>query len=146
MSFPNARTLVIACLLRLRECLNIMKNQDGDFPYEFTVRNPINPERTLQLEGLVDTGTHFTQVPGQLLEQIGVVPFGARQIQYANGPIVSKPVASAEILVDQQRTPAVILCGNSNDLILIGATTLENLNFGVDPVHKKLIPLIAPQT
>jgi predicted aspartyl protease len=98
------------------------------------------------LEGLVDSGAHFTQVPRDLLEQIGVVPFGARQIQYTNGPIVSKPVASAKILLDQQRIPAVILCGNSNDLILIGATTLENLNFGVDPVHKKLIPLIAPQT
>ena len=112
---------------------------------KFTVRNPVDPTRVLDLEGLVDTGAHFTQVPGSLLAQIGVGPFGTRQIQYANVPISSKPVASVEIGIDQEVTPAVVLCGESNDLVLIGATTLENLNFGVDPIRKILIPLIAPQ-
>jgi len=117
----------------------------GTFHIKFTVRNPGDPTRALQLEGLVDTGAHFTQVPASLLAQIGVDPFGTRKIQYANGPIASKPVASVEIGIDQEVTPAVVLCGESNDLVLIGATTLENLNFGVDPIRKILIPLIAPQ-
>jgi len=117
----------------------------GTFNVKFTVRNPVHPERVLQLEGLVDTGAHFTQIPRTLLEQLGIAPFGTRRVQYADGTVVSKPVALAEILIDQEVTPAIVLYGGPTDLILIGATTLENLNLGVDPLRKTLIPLIPPQ-
>jgi predicted aspartyl protease len=71
--------------------------------------------------------------------------FGTRRVQSADGNVVSKPVASAEVLIDQDVTPTVILRGEPSDLILIGALTLEGLNLGVDPVRKLLVPLIAPQ-
>ena len=117
----------------------------GTFYVKFTVRNPTEPGRLLELEGLVDTGAHFSQIPGGLLEQIGITPFGTRQVQYADGGVFSKPVASAEILIGVEVTPTVILCGGQDDLVLIGAFTLEGLNLGVDPVRKTLTPLIAPQ-
>jgi len=117
----------------------------GTFHVKFTIRNPSTPERALQLEGLVDTGAHFTQVPQPLLYQIGVRPFGTRQVQYASGPVTSRPVALAEIVIQDNLTPAVILCGGPSDLVLVGATTLENLGLGVDPIHKTLIPSILPQ-
>ena len=117
----------------------------GTFYVKFTIRNPADPARALDLEGLVDTGAHFTQVPKTLLDQIGLIPFGIRKVQYANGPIASKSVASAEILIEQEVTPTVVICGDAHDLFLIGAFTMEGLNLGVDPVHKRLIPLIAPQ-
>ena len=112
---------------------------------KFIIRNPLYPERSLQLEGLVDTGAHFTQVPKGLLEQIGIRPFGTRRVQYADGTITSKPVASAEILIETEVTPTVVLCGDSADLVLLGTFTLEGLNLGVDPVRKILIQLTAPQ-
>jgi len=117
----------------------------GTFHVKFTIRNPGNPARSLQLEGLVDTGAHFSQVPNELLEQIGVTPFGTRRVQYADGTVVSKPVASAEMLINGEVTPTVVLCGGSTDLVLIGALTQEGLNLGIDPVRKTLVPLIAPQ-
>ena len=112
---------------------------------KFIIRNPLYPERSPQLEGLVDTGAHFTQVPKGLLEQIGIRPFGTRRVQYADGTITSKPVASAEILIETEVTPTVVLCGDSADLVLLGTFTLEGLNLGVDPVRKILIQLTAPQ-
>jgi clan AA aspartic protease len=115
------------------------------FYVKFTIRNPQQRERFVVREGLVDTGAHFTQVSRATLEQIGVTACGTRRVQYADGDIVSKPVASAEVLIDQDVTPTVILCGGPSDLILIGALTLEGLNLGVDPVRKVLVPLIAPQ-
>jgi clan AA aspartic protease len=117
----------------------------GSFHVKFTIRNPGDLTRSLELEGLVETGAHYTQVPQSLLEQIGVSPFGTRRVQYADGSVVSKPVASAEILIENELTPTVVLCGAPADLILIGALTLEGLNLGVDPVRKTLIPLTAPQ-
>jgi clan AA aspartic protease len=112
---------------------------------EFTIRNPGDPTKSLQLEGLVYTGAHFSQVPQTVLDQINVAPFGARRVQYADGSVVSKPVASAEILIENEVTPAVVLCGAPTDLILIGTLALEGLNLGVDPLRKTLIPLTAPQ-
>lgn len=112
---------------------------------KFAVRNPLHPERSLELEGLVDTGAHFTQVPRNLLDQIGVSPCGTRQVQYADGTIVAKPFATAEVLIQERFTPTLVLCGEATDLILIGAFTLEGLNLGVDPVRKALIPVIPPR-
>ncbi|MGH7230026.1 MAG: retroviral-like aspartic protease family protein [Nitrospiraceae bacterium] len=112
---------------------------------KFIIRNPADRDRFLELEGLVDTGAHFSQVPQALLEEIGIRPFGTRRVQYADGAVVSKQVASAEIIINDDVTPTVVLCGNPTDLILIGAFTLEGLNLGVDPVRKILIPLTAPQ-
>ena len=117
----------------------------GTFHVKFTIRNPVHPERSIQLEGLVDSGAHFSQVPGVLLEQIGITPFDMRQVQYADGTVVAKPVASAEIVIEQRMTPTVVLCGEPNDLILIGALALEGLNLGIDPIRKVLTPLIVPQ-
>jgi clan AA aspartic protease len=117
----------------------------GTFHVKFTIRNPANPERFLQLGGVVDTGAHFTQVPVTLLNEIGIAPFGTRRVQYADGTVVSKPVASADVLIDGEITPTVILCGATTDLILIGALTFEGLNLGLDPVRKTLVPLTAPQ-
>lgn len=112
---------------------------------KFTIRNPNKPERYLELEGLVDTGAHFTQVPQTLLDQIGITPFGSRRVQYADGKVVNKSVASAEVLIQGEVTPTIVLSGAPSDLILIGAFTLEGLSLGVDPVRKTLIPLIVPQ-
>lgn len=115
------------------------------FHVKFTVRNPSDPGRQLQLEGLVDTGAYLSQIPGRLLEQIGIAPFGTRRVQYADGTVLSKSVASAEILIGSDITPTIVLCGAEQDLILIGALTLEGLSLGVDPIRKTLIPLIVPQ-
>lgn len=111
----------------------------------FTIRNPSDPGRQLQLEGLADTGAYLSQIPGRLLEQIGIAPFGTRRVQYADGTVVSKPVASAEILIGSDVTPTIVLCGAEQDLILIGTLTLEGLSLGVDPIRKTLIPLVFPQ-
>lgn len=117
----------------------------GTFHVKFTVRNPADPQRALELEGLVDSGAHFSKIPGTLLEQIGLTPFGTRRIQYADGTVVSKPVASAEILINQEVTPTVVLSGGPNDLILIGALALEGLNLGIDLLYKTLVPRVVQQ-
>ena len=117
----------------------------GTFYVKFTVRNPTDPVRSLQLEGLVDTGAYLSQIPGRLLEEIGIAPFETREVQYARGVIEQKPVAAAEILLGDRRTPTLVLSGDPDSLILLGAFTLEGLSLGVDPVRKTLIPLIFPQ-
>jgi len=116
----------------------------GTFSVGFTVRHPARPHQQLELDGLVDTSALFTQIPAEVLARIGIEPAGSRAVHYADGTRDTVPVAKADIAINGVETATVVLCGRSGSLMLVGATTLETLGFGVDSVHKKLIPIEAP--
>jgi len=116
----------------------------GTFGVRFTVRHPVHPHQQRDLEGLVDTGALFTQVPADVLAGIGIAPSGTRTVQYADGRREVVPIAKADIVITGIESATVILCGRAGSLVLVGATTLETLGLGVDPLNKKLIPIEAP--
>jgi clan AA aspartic protease len=116
----------------------------GTFSVRFTVRHPVHGNQQRELDGLVDTGALFSQIPTDVLSQIGITPSGTRAVHYADGTRDVVPVAKADIAVDGVETATVVLCGRAGSLVLLGATTLETLGLGVDPIHKKLIPIEAP--
>lgn len=110
----------------------------------FTVRHPVHADQQLELEGLVNTGALFTQIPVDVLARVGIVPSGTRAVHYADGTRDVVPAAKADIAIDGVETATVVLCGRPGSLVLVGAATLETLGLGVDTVHKKLIPIEAP--
>lgn len=116
----------------------------GTFSVKFIIKHPLHPDQRVEVEGLVDTGALFTQVPADLIAQIGIAKSGVRAVHYADGTKDNVPVAKADIAIDGVETATMVLCGKQNSLILLGASTLETLGFGVDPVHKRLIPIEAP--
>ncbi|MEW6542327.1 MAG: retroviral-like aspartic protease family protein [Nitrospirota bacterium] len=116
----------------------------GTFSIKFVLRHPLRSEQQLELEGLVDTGALFTRVPADLLGRIGLAPSGTRAVHYADGTKDAVPVAKADIAINGVETAAMVLCSKPNSLVLLGATTLESLGLGVDPIHKRLIPIEAP--
>jgi clan AA aspartic protease len=116
----------------------------GTFAVKFVVSHPLQPERRVELEGLVDSGALFTQIPEPILARLGIVPSGYRSVHYADGTGAVVAVAKAEITIHGIETATMILCGRPQSLVLLGATTLETLGFGVDPIHKTLIPIDAP--
>lgn len=111
---------------------------------KFLLRHPAHPERQLELEGLVDTGALYSQVPANLVEQIGIQHSGVRTVHYADGTKDNVPVAKADITVNGSEAATMVLCSKPDALILLGAITLEGLGLGVDPIHKRLIPIEAP--
>lgn len=116
----------------------------GTFSVKFVLKHPSRTDQRLELEGLVDTGALFTQVPANLVAQIGLVASGTRAVHYADGTKDVVPVAKADIAINGVETATMVLCGKPSSLILLGAATLETLGLGVDPVHKRLIPIEAP--
>jgi clan AA aspartic protease len=116
----------------------------GTFGVRFTVRHPVHADQQHDLDGLVDTGALFTQIPADVLAAIGITPSGTRTAHYADGRLAVVPVAKADIVINGIETATLILCGRAGSLVLVGATTLETLGLGVDPVHKKLVPIAAP--
>lgn len=123
---------------------NRIRTHMGTFSVKFLIKHPLHPDRKLELEGLVDTGALFTQVPADLVARIGIAASGTRAVHYADGTKDSVPVAKADIAINGTEIATMVLCGKPNSLILIGATTLETLGLGVDPIHKRLIPIEAP--
>ena len=111
---------------------------------KFVVRHPVHASQQLELEGLVDTGALFSQIPADVLGRIGVAPSGTRAVHYADGTRDVVPVAKVDIAIQGVETATVVLCGRPGALVLLGATALETLGLGVDPIHKKLIPIEAP--
>jgi predicted aspartyl protease len=116
----------------------------GTFAVKFLVGHPLQPERRVELEGLVDSGALSTQIPEPILARLGIVPSGYRSVHYADGTGAVVPVAKAEITVHGVETATMVLCAGPQSLVLLGAATLETLGFGVDPIHKTLIPIDAP--
>jgi predicted aspartyl protease len=89
----------------------------GTFTVRFMVRHPVHPHQQLELEGLIDTGALFTQIPADFLNRIGVVPSGTRAGHYADGSRDVVPVAKADIAINGVETATVVLCGRPGSLV-----------------------------
>ncbi len=89
---------------------------------------------------LVDTGSEYTWIPGAKLEKIGVAR-EKKDIRFvmANGTVVTRSVGFAILKVGNNFTIDEVVFAEQGDLILLGARTLEGLNFTVDSARKKLV-------
>ena len=88
----------------------------GTFAVKFVVSHPLQPERQVALEGLVDSGALFTQIPEQILAKIGITPSGNRAVYYADGTGAVVPVAKADISIHDIGTATMILCDRPKSL------------------------------
>jgi hypothetical protein len=68
----------------------------GTFAVKFVVSHPLVPGHRVELEGLVDTGALFTQIPEETLACIGITPSGFRSVHYADGAGAVVPVARCD--------------------------------------------------
>jgi clan AA aspartic protease len=100
------------------------------------LRGPKGSER---VELLADTGALLTSVPREILERVGIVPFGKRKLKTYGGT-VEREVGAAEIEYEGVRIGTTVIFGEKGDEPILGVTALEALGYEVDPVTKKLKP------
>lgn len=123
----------------------------GTFHIGCKVENHIHRSKSIQIQKLlVDTGSEYTWIPTSKLEQISVVR-EKKDLHFvmANGEIITRSVGFAILHVGASFTIDEIVFAEPGDLMLLGARTLEGLNYAVDPVRKKLVaagPLPAAPT
>ncbi len=116
----------------------------GTFSVKVTISNPGDPSLSTTIDCLVDTGAAYSQIPGSLLESLGIAPFDRRPVVFADGRRGSCPVGRAEFVVNGRQTPALVIFGDEAALPLLGAMTLEGLGLGVDPLGRRLVPIDVP--
>ena len=109
----------------------------GTFSVSATVGNPDSAARET-VDALVDTGATFSVMPASRLRRLGIEPTRTRRLRFANGQVEERQTGMAFFEVGGMDGEARVVFG-PEDLYLLGATTLEDLSFVVDPINKRLI-------
>jgi len=113
----------------------------GTFSVSCRISNIVDRSRSVELSKLlVDTGSEYTWVPEKILEELGI-DREKKDLRFvmANGQVVTRSVGFAIIHVEDAFTIDEIVFAEAGDLLLLGARTLEGLNFTVDSRLKKLV-------
>ncbi len=102
------------------------------------IANPKSPERTKEVELLVDTGAMYSMIPSKILRELEVEPEGTRTFTLASGEKIQRKVGGALYKLNGTLGHATVIFGEERDKPLLGVTALEEMGLEVDPVTKKL--------
>jgi predicted aspartyl protease len=89
---------------------------------------------------LVDTGSEYTWIPRQVLEDLGVIPQRKQGFIVADGRRIDRDVGYAPVRVAGSEAPDLVVFAEAGDMNLLGAHSLAGLNLKIDPVRKELVP------
>lgn len=89
---------------------------------------------------LVDTGSEMTWLPAALLRALGVTVFKRDQaFLMANGQPITRDVGIALLRCGEFKTVDEVVFAHADDLMLVGARTLQGFNAVVDRRRKRLV-------
>ena len=113
----------------------------GIFRTTITVENPARPAVTLDVPNvMVDTGSEYTWLPRAVLEALGLVPIRTMRFVTADGRQIERDVCFGNVYAGGSSAPDILVFGSGDDLVLLGAHTLEGLNLRIDLLTKQLVP------
>ncbi len=110
------------------------------YPLEVLTSDGTRAER---LEAWVDSGASYTWIPGSVLQRLGHVPVARRQFKLADGRTVERDMAQAPVRLEGQQLMTLCVFGDEGSEPLLGAVTLEEFALGIDPVNRRLVPVIS---
>lgn len=109
------------------------------------VSNSKSPERFFEQEFWVDTGALYSFVPEDDLKRIGVEPAATRTLVLADGRQETRLLGFCDFQIEglEGSIPCPVIFAPPGSLYLLGATALENFAVEVDPIQKRLKPILA---
>lgn len=112
-----------------------------------TFRTPIlieNAERrgeTRTVDGaVVDTGSEFTWVPSDVLESLGIRVERTQRFILADGRTLERSMGFAIVHAVGTNAPDLVVFAQPDDMVILGAHSLEGMNLRVDALRKQLVP------
>ena len=118
-----------------------MTDDMGIFRTDVEIENHRRPGEKRLLRGvLVDTGSEFTWVPAGVLEDLGIQRRKRRRFQQADGSVLERDMGFAIVHVAGEDTADDVVFGEPNDMVLLGAHSLEGMNLKLDLLGKRLVP------
>ena len=98
-------------------------------------------ERFETVEVLIDTGSTYTALPGDLLRRLGVPVAEIAQSEIADGSMAPIEVGDTIIRLEGRQFPTPVIFGGDGEPSLLGVMALERARLTVDPVNGRLIPV-----
>jgi predicted aspartyl protease len=89
---------------------------------------------------MVDTGSEYSWVPRELLEELGVKPARMERFKTADGRILERDIGYAMVFAAGRASPTIVVYADKGDMVLLGALALEGMNLRVDLVLRELVP------
>jgi len=118
----------------------MMTDDMGTFRVDVEIENPAQPGKRRRLASvLVDTGAELSWVPAEALESLGIERYSKWHFRQADGTILERWAGGVFVHVAGKRTSDDVVFGEPGDLVLLGARTLEGLNFRIEPVTRQLV-------
>jgi predicted aspartyl protease len=112
----------------------------GTFRIDVEIENPARPGARRRLESvLVDTGAELTWCPSHILDALGVPRRKLVRFRQADGSVLERWTGPAFVYAAGTTATDDVVFGEDDDMVLLGARSLEGLNLRVDPVSKLLI-------
>jgi clan AA aspartic protease len=105
------------------------------------VGNPARPDVTEQVEFLIDSGAIHSVVPADLLRRLGIEPVASQEFRLANGSRIRRAKGIALFRYEDRVGGADVIFGEEGDSTLLGSTTLEAMELGLDPIKRVLLQL-----
>lgn len=117
-----------------------MSDDMGTFRVDIEIASAADRTKVRALRSvLVDTGAELSWVPAEILESLGVERNAVWHFRQADGSILERWSGSAIVHVAGRRAADEVIFGEPGDLVLLGARSLEGLNYRVDPLAKRLV-------
>ena len=110
----------------------------GTFHVDFTLRSG-DGTRSLDLNGLVDTGASYTLIPAALLDDMGITRDETLLFKLADGSTQEFDIGLADIQLEE-RTKSVYVAFGPENRVLLGAMALEAFALAADAKNHRLIP------
>jgi len=117
----------------------MMPDDMGCFRVDIELENPARPGTRLAVRNvLVDTGAELSCVPASALDALGIERRRLLHFRQANGSVFERWTGSALVYAADASATDDVVFGEPDDLVLLGARSLEGLNLRIDPVSKRL--------
>ena len=117
-----------------------MAEDMGLLRIDMEIESPLREgDRRLLRDVLVDTGAELSWAPASVLESLGIRRRKPVHFQQADGTVLKRWVGFAIVHAGGTFTTDEVVFGEPDDLVLLGARSLEGLNLKVDLVGKRLV-------
>ena len=117
-----------------------MSDDMGTFRVDLDIENPMRPGLRVRVANvLVDTGSELSWIPSPMLESLGIERNAKWRFRQANGAVLERWAGSAFVHAAGKRAADEVVFGEHDDMILLGARSLEGLNLRVEPANRTLV-------
>jgi len=93
----------------------------------------------------IHTGALYSFVPEDYLQKMGVEPSATRNLVLADGKQQARLLGFCDFQIEglEGNIPCPVIFAPKGSLLLLGAMALENFGVEVDPINKRLKPMLA---